>query len=152
MGGNEITMDTGHQNHPGLLNQHISSEVFPSLDSGQRSAMGEMAMSYNPPGGVISMEGGILGSKRKDGSHEFLPGSKRRSPYNSQSDLPVWVSDEGVVPGIQTSSMPPPPPSGPASLSSRRASIGSAAQLGDRPVLQKNRSEPAGSLILKVSL
>ena len=151
MGRGDITMDTTQQHHSSLPNRQISAgDVFPAgLDSGgQRSSMGDMAMSYNPPpGGVVSLEGGgggILGSKRKEGSHQFLPGSKRRSPYNSQSDLPVWVAED------PESSMHP--PAGPVSLSLRRASIGSAAQLSDRPVLQKNRSEPSGSIILRVSL
>ena len=148
--GNDVTMDTTQQ-HPSVLSRQISSDVLPALDSGQRSVVGEalggMAMHMGA-GGVVSEEGGsggILGSKRKDGSLLYLP-SKRRSPYNSQSDLPLWM-EEGL-PGGSAPSMPP--PYGPAPLSSRRASIGSAAQLSDRPVLQKNKSEPSGSLLLKV--
>ena len=154
MGRSDITVDTTQQHCSSLLNRQISSgDVFPGvLDAGQRSTIDDVAMSYNTPQGcVVSMEGGgILGSKRKEGSHQFLPGSKRRSPYNSQNDLPLWGNEEGGAPGAPGSSMLP--PSGPASLSSRRASIGSAAQLSDRPVLEKNRSEPAGSLLLRVSL
>ena len=87
-----------------------------------------------------------MGSKRKEGTHQYLqgaPGSKRRSPYNSQSDLPLW-NDET----FSGSAAMPPPPSVP--LSARRASIGSAVQASERPVLQKNKSEPSGSLLLKV--
>ena len=151
MGRSDITVDTSQQR---LSYRQISSgDMFPGvLDAGQRSTIDNVAMSYNTPqGGVVSMEGGgILGSKRKEGSHQFLPGSKRRSPHNSQSDLPLWGNEEGGAPGVPGSSMLP--PSGPTFLSSRRASIGSAAQLSDRPVLQKNASEPAGSLLLRVSL
>ncbi|CAI7995954.1 MLX-interacting protein [Geodia barretti] len=151
MGRSDITVDTSQQR---LSYRQISSgDMFPGvLDAGQRSTIDNVAMSYNTPqGGVVSMEGGgILGSKRKEGSHQFLPGSKRRSPHNSQSDLPLWGNEEGGAPGVPGSSMLP--PSGPTFLSSRRASIGSAAQLSDRPVLQKNASEPAGSLLLREQL
>lgn len=109
-------------------------------------------------GGVVMMDGTSVGGgggggvgryKRRDDSSQFLPGSKRRSPYNSQTDLPHWGDQEAGLPGGSAHPMPP-PPSGPALLSARRASIGSAAQLNDRPVLQKNKSEPSGSLLLKV--
>ena len=138
MSGN-VTMDTQH--HSTILTQQAIDRSLGNMAALYDSSLSSVA----GPGGVATMEGagtsgGILGSKRKEGSGQFLPGSKRRSPFNSQTDLPLWAEDDN------SPAMPPPS----APLSARRASIGSAIQLSERPILQKSGSEPSGSLVLKV--
>ena len=129
-----VTMDT----------QQLPADSHGALQQSMGGALGSVAPPYDAslgPGGVA--EGGdILGSKRKEVSLQYLHGTKRRSPYSSQNDLPLW-SDEGFS---SSPAMPPPP----VPLSARRASIGSATQLNERPILQKNKSEPSGSIQLKV--
>ena len=146
-----VAMDTRQQTS--LLSQQLPTENQPPL---QRSMGGSLSnipphtqyqqMPYETRAAPVAAGfgsgegggGGIVGSKRKEGSLQFLPGApgtKRRSPFNSQSDLPLW--SEAMLP-------PSTPPS------TRRASIGSSALPSEKPVLEKNKSEPPGSLLLKV--
>lgn len=157
--GHPISVDT---QQPSLLGQQISTDTSSDLSSLQPSIFGASGKIATPTGQQVSYRtlpnvsgsgglgegvGGMVGSKRKEGTefHQGAPGTKRRSPYNSQSDL-LWtpMPSEGAFSG---STMPPPPSVLP---SARRASVGSSSQVNDRPVLQKNKSEPPGSLLLKV--
>ena len=176
-----VAMDTQQVKDPrlSLLSQLLPGETPPTVSPLQPSLVGGASVSMTTPTAAAAVGqlpyrtfsgmagdggervrdrdgggggGGGVGSKRREGMYQFsegAPGSKRRSPFNSQKDLPLWGSMQADV-GTFAEASPMPPPS--ALPTTRRASIGSSAQLSERPVLEKNTSEPVGSLRLKVHL
>lgn len=152
-----VTMDTRQTS---LLSQQLPTETPPTFGSLQHSMGGASGSIATPTGqqipyrrlptavgpGINEEGAGIVGSKRKEAALQGAPGSKRRSPFNSQNDLPLWTSLQSEEVFSASPLMPPPS----VTPSARRASVGSSSQLSERPVLQKNKSEPPGSLLLKV--
>ena len=175
-----VAMDTQQVKDPrlSLLSQLLPGETPPTVSPLQQSLVGGASVSMTTPTAAAAVGqlpyrtfsgmagdggervrdrdggggGGGVGSKRREDMYQFsegAPGSKRRSPFNSQKDLPLWGSMQADV-GTFSEASPMPPPS--ALPATRRASIGSSAQLNERPILEKNTSEPVGSLRLKVHL